>query len=234
MKSKRKPNVIVYRMFLIIVSIMLMGFGVALLRFSCLGTDPFSCMDLGISAIVRNKLQLEWMSFGVWQIIMNGILIMVVLIYKRNTIGFGTIINMLFVGVGADFWIKIFEKLGQGIVPIPFLLRIASMLIGTIIICLGVAVYMECEMGIAPYDALAPIIQERTKGRLSFRVARIITDCICTAIGFACGLVLGIQWELIGIGTIIMAFGTGPIVDFFRKHVAKRILPSYSIGEIEE
>ena len=31
----------------------------------------------------------------------------------------------------------------------------------------------------------------------------------------------GNQWELIGIGTVIMAFGTGPLLAFFKERIAQ-------------
>jgi uncharacterized membrane protein YczE len=76
---------------------------------------------------------------------------------------------------------------------------------------------MESDLGIAPYDALGQEIEMWTKKRLKFTYARIMTDVICVGIGFALG-------SVVGISTLITAFFTGPLVTFFRTHVAVKIM----------
>ena len=212
----------IFKMIVIVISILILGLGVGLLRISSFGTDPFSCMDLGISMILREKLGLNFMTFGVWQIIMNGILLILVFLLKPKTIGFGTVVNMVFVGLSADMWVYGINHIFGN--DFSIWMRGIILILGVIAICLAVAVYMACDLGIAPYDAIGVIIEERTKGKITFRWGRIITDCICVAIGFSCASFLGNQWEITGIGTLIMAFGTGPLVQFFRKHVAEKII----------
>ena len=65
-------------------------------RLSAFGVDAFTCMNLGISGFLG-------MSFGTWQLIMNGCILIVVFLTVRKCIGAGTIVNMVFVGYGADF-----------------------------------------------------------------------------------------------------------------------------------
>ena len=82
-------------------------------------------------------------------------------------------------------------------------------------------------MGMSPYDAVGYIIEMLTKGKVSFRAARITSDIVCVSIGFATGLQTGIQWKIIGIGTVVSAFCTGPLIQFFRVHWSDPWLAPY-------
>ena len=84
------------RMSIMMFGIFLIGLCVASFRLSRMGTDAFTCMNLGISGF-------NGMLFGNWQLIMNAAIFIVVLFTVRHLIGIGTIINMILVGYIADF-----------------------------------------------------------------------------------------------------------------------------------
>ena len=66
---------------------LLMGIAVAILRMSRFGTDPFTCMNLGVSGFLN-------ISFGTYQLLVNIIFFIFVLWKGRSCIGAGTIVNM--------------------------------------------------------------------------------------------------------------------------------------------
>ena len=104
-------------------------------------------------------------------------------------------------------------------------LRIFALLLRCIFAGLGVAFYMVAEMGIAPYDSAALILQKWTKGRIPFQFARVITDVVCVLTGIVFCLFAGDDiWMIVGIGTIINAFFNGPLIQFFRTHVTELLL----------
>ncbi len=96
-------------------------------------------------------------------------------------------------------------------------IRIALVAIAVIFASLGVALYITPNLGISPYDALAFVIEKISKNKISFPIARITTDILCVAIGFSFG-------AIVGIATVILAFFTGPFIQFFRKRVAEPML----------
>lgn len=200
------------KIFWVVFGVFLIGLSISFMRLSNCGTDPFTCMNLGVSGSFG-------FPFGTYQLCVNIILLIPMVIWYRRGIGLGTIVNMAGVGYICDFCMFIWKKLG--FTPDSFVdnwpIRILFILIGLILLCIGVAFYMECDLGIAPYDAVAPMIEMGTKGKLKFSIARIITDIICVIIGFFTG-------SVVGISTIITAFGTGPFVSFFREHLAKKIV----------
>lgn len=84
-----------------------------------------------------------------------------------------------------------------------------------VILCFASAMYFTADLGVSTYDAVALILEERKVGK--FKYLRITTDCICVAIGFVLG-------AIVGVGTLITAFFMGPLIDFFNVHVARPFL----------
>ncbi|HEX5143420.1 MAG TPA: hypothetical protein VFW21_06080, partial [Mycobacterium sp.] len=79
----------------------------------------------------------------------------------------------------------------------------------------GASMYMTAGLGNSPYDAIAPIIVDRS--RLPYRAVRVVQDLLF--VGLA--LVFGGQ---IGVGTVMTAFFAGPLIDFFTEKVNKPLM----------
>ena len=63
---------------------------------------------------------------------------------------------------------------------------------------------MDVELGTAPYDAIPMMLAKRQK-KISFRVIRIVYDCLVILIGLSLG-------AHIGVVTVLMAFTLGPVI----------------------
>ena len=199
------------RLTLMLVGILLIGMCVASYRISGFGVDAFSCMNLGISGFLK-------MSFGNWQLIMNAALLIIVWFTVRNCIGPGTIVNMVLVGYTADFLCWLF--LDQLHLSVTMPLRILFLLVGTLLASLGCACYMIADMGIAPYDSVAFIITKYTKEKISFRLARVMSDLTVILAGVIFCMMAGNSiWQIVGLGTIVNACFNGPLIQFFRERI---------------
>lgn len=197
------------RVTFMLVGIVLIGMCVAAYRMSGFGVDPFTCMNLGISGF-------NGMLFGTWQLIINIILLIIVFFTVRHCIGIGTIINMICVGYIADFLCWILQDKMGFVTTLP--IQIGLLVIGTLFASVGCAMYMAAELGIAPYDSVAFIITKLTKDKVSFRMARIVSDITCVCIGVIfCIISHGRLSAIIGIGTLVNAFCNGPLIQFFKK-----------------
>lgn len=198
---------------MMLFGILLIGMCVASYRMSGFGVDAFSCMNLGISGFLG-------MSFGNWQLIVNGALLAVVWLTVRRCIGLGTIVNMVCVGYTADFlcWLCL-DLIGlSATLPV----RILLLLLGTLFASLGCAFYMTADMGISPYDSVAFIITKYGKEKISFRLARVLSDVTVIVIGVAfCIMAHGSIWAIVGLGTIVNACCNGPLIQFFRNRIEK-------------
>ena len=177
-------------------SIFVMGVCVAVFKLTGVGTDPCSCMNLGISG----KLGI---SFGNWQVLLNAVLLLVVLRYTPDKISLGTLVNMVLVGYVAEF----FMNLLGGFIPPQGLSLAARALIFVPTMAaflLVAAIYMAVDLGYAPYDAVPMIVAAHTK-RLSYRAVRMCWDLGALSIGFVLG-------ATVGIATVVTGFCLGPAI----------------------
>ena len=212
-KKEKAKGVTGMRAAFMLLGILLIGICVTCYRLSDFGVDPFSGMNLGISGFIG------W-SFGNWQLVANILILVVVFFTVRHLIGPGTVINMVGVGYTADFlcWVVLDVLKVEMTLP----LRILALCLGTLFASLGVALYMIADMGLAPYDSVALIIEKLTKGKVPFQFARVASDITVIVIGVAFCLAAGNNvWLIVGIGTIANALLNGPLIQFFRKRIEK-------------
>lgn len=196
------------RIIAMLISVIVMGCGVALFVLGAMGADPFSTLNLGVSS----KLGL---SFGTWQAIFNTLLLILVFFLDRSMLGLGTLGNMFLVGFSADACGKLLGVLLPPTEALPIWARVLLTLGGVAFQLLGCSFYVTSNLGMAPYDCISFLVPNRTK--LPFRWWRIISDVTCVAVGFFCG-------ASIGLGTLIMAFGTGPLLPLCNQYIAAPVL----------
>lgn len=200
--KKYKKDSKIYRAIFAFIGVIIIGFGVSLLVRASLGTDPFSCLNLGISKLTGK-------SFGTCQLIMNIILLIFPLIFSRKDIGFGTVANMVLVGYVADFFGFLYSFLPEKSLVEEILL----MGIGILVCSYGVAMYMEANLGIAPYDSLGIIIAK--KFNKNYSIVRVAQDIICVLIGFLLG-------STVGVATVLTALLMGYIITPYRKSIHEK------------
>lgn len=213
---KQEKENFIKRTVMMIIGIGFISIAVGLYRLSGFGVDAFTCMNLGISEFLE-------MQFGTWQLIMNALILAVVFFTARECIGAGTIVNMVCVGYGADLLCWIVQDAAGLEMTLP--LQIGALAVGTIFASMGVAFYIVAEMGVAPYDSVALILEKLSRGKIPFQYARVGSDIAVVIIGVIfCLLAGGNLWMIIGIGTICNACLNGPLIQFFRKHVSEPLL----------
>ena len=111
-------------------------------------------MNLGISSFLD-------ISFGSFQLSMNGVMLIVVAKIASNHIGLGTLANMILVGYISDFFIIKFTAFFSGPIQLP--IRVFLLIFGMLLMSFGVALYILSELGAAPYDALPSIIEAKNQ-----------------------------------------------------------------------
>lgn len=196
---KIRKNTLIYRIILVFIGVLIIAFGTSLFVRSGLGTDPFTCLNMGISKSTG-------ISFGTCQFAMNLILFIFPLVFSRKYIGIGTFINAFFVGYFVDFFNFLYSFLPEKSVIESFLL----MIFGLFILGYGAALYIEANIGISPYDSLSIIVSKKFKQK--YGLMRMIQDVTCVTIGFILG-------GTVGITTILAAFLLGYIISYYRKKI---------------
>ncbi|MBE5859504.1 MAG: hypothetical protein E7301_05195 [Butyrivibrio sp.] len=191
------------------VGVFYMGFFLSFLIKVDLGTDPCTFMNVTISKRLG-------ILFGTWQLFLNFVLFIPVIIKALNLIGPGTIANMVFIGYIADFFGYVWSKTIPEYYFTKWPYRGIIFAAALILFVIAASFYMNADIGVAPYDAIPIIISENIFKNVPFKYIRISFDGTAVIIG----LLLGGRLE---IATILMVFLLGPTITAVGKFLGKKV-----------
>lgn len=197
------------RCIIMVLGNVFLGLGIAVFKLSGLGNDPFSGMVMALS-------DQSGIAYAHFILIVNVVLFAVQFMTGKEFIGAGTLVNACLLGYIVTFFYNILlgvfgpqEVLWQ---------RVIIVCIGVIITSFGVSMYQTPDVGIAPYDSLS-LIMTKYWSKIPYFWNRIVTDAACALICFLAG-------GIVGLGTLVSAFGLGPFVHFFDEHFSKKLVGS--------
>ncbi len=197
-----KYKVDIKKIIITLVSVVFMGISVSVLNLIDWGMDPFTYMNVSIS----NKF--GW-SLGNWQLLLNVLMFIPVIIWGRKQIGIGTVFNMVLVGYIVDLCMWLWGNLSIITYLENIVIKVIVMLIALIIFIYSAATYMATDLGTAPFDALPIIVSDRVK-KVPFKVIRFTWDLSATVIGFVFS-------GRVGIVTVLMVLFLGRTVEAVRE-----------------
>ena len=190
-----------------VTAVIIMGFCLSWLLLVDLGTDPCTLMNNSIAQAIG-------MSLGNWQALLNIVLLIVVVIFGGRNLGFGTLANMFLVGYSIDFFSWIWAQ----VLPVglfdSWVIKLVVLVPALMVFVFAVAVYIDMNMGTAPYDAVPMIIAKRLP-KVPFKVVRIAFDAIVTVIGILFGGKLGMV-------TFLMVLALGPVIEWVSKLISQK------------
>lgn len=206
------------RCLILIIALFLCGIGVTLVRISCLGMEPFTAVCYTYSRIFHCPM--GYMTIGI-----NAVIIIFSIVFVSYLLGPGTIIAMAGLGYACDFWSWIMSKvIGWNEIFTGFEhlhVRLIFFLIGLLFMVIPTAFVLAADIGINPYDTVGYIVEKKSKGKIKFKTARVVQDSIVVIITFAGAKHIGMQWQVIGIGTVLLAFFVGPLLSFIKEKIAE-------------
>lgn len=192
-------------------AVICMGIFVSILIEIGWGTDPASFMNVNIASV------LHW-GIGNTEVLVYGLMLVFTIIFGVEMIGFGTLANMFLIGYIIDFCRWIWMKTGfhDFIVQGTLTQNLVVFCITILLFVLVAAIYMNAQMGVAPYDAMPKIISGWLP-KVPFSVIRILFDLSAVGIGvlFGCINPEGIQGSVIG--SITMSLLLGPVISLVGK-----------------
>ena len=194
------------RIFGMIAGVVIIGIGIAVFKFSHLGNDSISVLNLRLA-------ELAGLPFGIENILMNLFLFVPQLLWGRRYIGLGTVINSLCIGFVVTATGDVLTTVFGTADTLP--LQLFWVAVGVLVVALGCSLYQTADLGVAPYDSLSLMLADRLP--VPYFGCRVFTDALCAVIAYLLG-------GLIGLGTLICAFGLGPFVQFFTKHFSEKAL----------
>lgn len=194
----------VKRVLLTLISVLFMGITLSVLKLLDLGMDSFTYMNVNIA----NKA--GW-ALGNWQLCLNVVMFIPVILWGRKHLGIGTIFNMVLIGYTVDFCTWIWELINLESFLDGLVVRYIVMLPVLVVFIFAAAIYMSTDMGTAPFDALPMMISEKIP-KVSFKVVRFIWDLTAVAIGFVLS-------GKVPIVTILLVIFLGNTIAFVRKNM---------------
>ncbi|TKD68325.1 YczE/YyaS/YitT family protein [Pseudalkalibacillus hwajinpoensis] len=179
-----------------VIGLFILTAGVTLTIKSDIGAGAWDALNVGLSHTIG-------FTVGSWVIIVGIILIIVNAFLMKAWPDFLALITIIVTGVFVDFWlITVFESWQIQDVFVAYAVFAAGM----ILIALGISIYLQAKFAVIPIDGLMLAIHRKTG--LSIRTSKTVGELLAL---LAAVLFSG----PIGIGTIIITFGIGPLVQFF-------------------
>ena len=176
-------------MVLLVIGLFIFGLGEALLIASGAGVSPWTVFAQGVA------LHTGWSIGFATFVISTGVLLL--WLPLRQKPGMGTVLNIIIISVVLDValpFLPRFDSLG---------LRLAEAAAGVAVTGIGGGIYLIANLGPGPRDGLMTGLQRLTG--LPIAWVRSFIELTAVALGWSCG-------GVVGIGTLLFAFGIGPCV----------------------
>lgn len=176
-----------------LTGILLLSLGITLtIKGQIFGVGSWDVLHIGLAKTLG-------LTIGTWSILIGlAIIAFDIVITKKFPLP-GTFIDMFLAGIFIDIFNYLIPDIDG------FWMQLLSYVCGLLLLGWGCGMYMVANLGIGPRDSLMLLMVHK----LGWSVTRSRTTMEVTValIGFLLG-------GPIGIGTVLMAFGLGPIVQF--------------------
>jgi len=176
----------------LLAGLVIFGAGIAVMAASGLGLGPWEAFHQGISN--RTGIPLGTVS------VLVGIPVLALWWPLGERPGIGTILNVALIGTATNLVLPLLPRPDEPVA------QLAMSVGGVLLIGLGSGLYLAADLGAGPRDGLMTGIHHRFGW--SIRRARTSIELVVLVIGFLLG-------GTIGLGTILFAFGIGPVVQLF-------------------
>jgi uncharacterized membrane protein YczE len=197
--SLAHPSRLGRRLVQLAAGLVLYGISMALLIRSQLGNMPWDVLHQGLARHLHQ-------SIGTVTIVV-GAIVLLLWIPLREKPGFGTVSNVLGIGISVDAALALLPATGS--LPVRALLAGAGITLNAV----ATAAYIGARLGPGPRDGLMTGLVRRTGG--SVRLVRSVIEIAVVATGWALGGTLGIA-------TVLYALAIGPLVQI--------LLPRLTVG----
>ena len=173
----------------LIIGLILFGLGETMLITANAGVSPWTVLAQGIS--IKTGYSIGITTF----IVSIGVLILWIPLKQKP--GIGTILNTIIISVVLDVSLPYLPT------PESFFLQALQVFIGVIIVGLGSGFYLISNLGPGSRDGLMTGLQKKTN--LPIALIRATIEVSAVVFGFYLG-------GVVGVGTLVFAFGIGPAV----------------------
>lgn len=190
------------RVLFFLIGIFILSFGVSLTIKSDLGAGAWDALNVGLSHTIG-------LTVGSWVFIVGIILIILNTFLGKRGPDYLAVITIFLVGTFIDFWLILVMEAWM---PADMVVRFITLLVGIASLSFGISVYLQAKFPLVPIDNLMVSLQERFNIKLM----------TAKTIGEILALIFAIIFKgPIGIGTLIITFGIGPLIQVCYPKVEK-------------
>ncbi|WP_176562025.1 membrane protein YczE [Mycolicibacterium palauense] len=179
----------------------LYGFSMALMVRAGLGLDPWDVFHQGLARHTG-------MTIGLASAVV-GVAVLAMWIPLRNRPGIGTVANVVVIAVTVDGSLAVLPPV-EALAP-----RVGVMLAAVVLNAVATVLYIGAGLGPGPRDGLMTGLVARS-GR-SVRLVRTAIEATVLLTGWLLG-------GTVGVGTVVYAFGIGPLVQLVLRLTPRRLL----------
>ena len=191
-----------------LLGVFLCGVGLAFNNCAGLGNDAVGIFYDGI----RNALNLSIAQLGMVSNGVNITLLILVFIIGRKYISIGTFVYLLPYGFCVNAGTVIYEIIVKSDA---FPIKVIFAICGTLLICMGVALFITAGIGVDPMTGFVLVLTEKSKKE--YRYVKIAFDISLIIIGFLLG-------GKAGAVTLITGVCVGPCIQFFNQLFCKLLV----------
>ncbi|MCI8475125.1 MAG: hypothetical protein HFF07_07285 [Oscillospiraceae bacterium] len=210
--EKSKISVWLKKLLLCTLGYGIMSTGITVTLRTNFGVDPLSVLEEGLAQRLHT-------SFGNAAILVMVVMLAASALVDRRGIGFGTLYSVAVLGP----FVTVAQTLLRDVPPPTTLpTRILTLLLGFLMLCVGSALVVGIRFGYHVRDIILFYLEERLG--IPYRWWRIGIDCLCVLAGYLLG-------GPIGVGTILCALGSGPLITVFVDRYDRWILQPLGLGD---
>lgn len=192
------PRDLVERLVQLLVGLFLYGVSLGFMVRGAIGVSPWDVLALGLAGKTG-------VGYGAMTVLVSiGVLLL--WIPLRQRVGLGTVANALLIGPSAD--------LALALIPDPPSAWVggAMFVFGLVLLSFATGLYIAADFGPGPRDGLMTGLVRRT-GWAVWLVRTLIEGSVLL-VGFLLG-------GPVGVGTVLFAFGVGPLIGVFLPRITR-------------
>ena len=184
-------NLFYWRLVFFFVGIIIVSLGIVFtMRAGDIGVGSWDVLHVGLASSFG-------LTVGIWSILIGVTILLIDGIISKRLPRMGTILDMMITGIFIDlFNLAIPEVTTDS-------MQIVAYLVGILLLSFGIGMYIIANLGVGPRDTLMMLIVN--KSDWSVAKTRTVIEVTVAIAGFILG-------GPVGVGTVIMAFFLGPLV----------------------
>ncbi len=202
----------VWQHLILIVSLFVMTFGVALCVRSNFGSSVISAIPLAMT-LAGDNAQAPQLSIGEYTYLMNAVLVAIQIIVLRRRFEAVQLFQLV-IGFFFGFLLDVNMWLTQSVVCTGLWSKIVIQFVGCLVLGIGISVEIRCGSVTMPGEGVPAALSKATG--VAFAKAKICVD-ICLVVGAIalCYVFFGHWlWNVVGPGTLFAMFFVGMVVRF--------------------